>query len=115
MEVLVLPAHAGKTSQLLQWLVDAPEDEHRILVSHSFMESHRVLRLAYDLGLIPEKCETWQFVAVEELRGDGVWSAVKATRPYGRFVLAFDNLDLWLERLFPYQIQLVTITSEEGG
>jgi hypothetical protein len=113
MEVVHLPVQAGKTEQLIQWLIDAPEDEHRILVSHDLMESHRVMRVAYDRGLIPQQCETWQFICVEELKGPDLWSAVKRFRP-GRFVLAFDNLDLWLAKRFPYNIRIVTMTKEES-
>lgn len=118
MEVLVLPVGAGKTEQLIQWLLDSPADEHRILVSHDYREAHRVMRLCYDRGLyMPAegqgRLESWQFMGVEELRSEGALSAVIRHRREARIVLCFDNLDLWLQNQFPHSIQIVTMTG--GG
>jgi hypothetical protein len=54
-DVIVLPRRGGKTEKMIEWLlaaaIEAP-DEHRIVVSHSLAESHRVMRLVYERGLL---------------------------------------------------------------
>lgn len=103
MRVLALPRRRGKTMEVLKWLADAPEGEHRVLVSQDLMESHRVQRLGMKRGL-----ESWQFVALSEVTPTA-WSGVLRGRG-GRVVLGLDNLDLMLPWLLGWPVSLATVT-----
>lgn len=86
----------GKTKFLVNWLLRAPDDEIRILLSHDRHEAHRLLRLAYDRDLIPKRLSTWQFGAWTEAREAGYLSAVRHFNRDKRIVYGVDNLDLIL-------------------
>ncbi len=81
----------GKTTRMLQWLREAPEGEHRVLVCHTEEDAMRVYRDNRD------EFESWQFVGPNDLRDPGAWSGVLMGRG-GRIVLGLDNLDLLLRQ-----------------
>lgn len=111
-KLIALPRRLGKTEQLLNWLRSAPEGEHRILVSHNLMESHRIFRMAVDRGFIDDgTLESWQFVSVSEVV-PGAWSAVLMGRG-GRIVLGIDNADIVLSALLNREIGAMTVTTDE--
>lgn len=111
MDVHVLPRRGGKTERLLEWLQTAPSGEHRVLVSPTIQESHRLMRLAYDRGLIPGQVETWQFVSFGEVtRGTrGLFSGVLLGRG-GHVVLGLDNVDAVLQAMTDWPIEAMTVT-----
>lgn len=87
----------GKTTQMLQWMSEAPEaqsDEIRVCVSPHPREAMRLLRLSREMGL---GLRSWQFVSIDELNAS-LWSSVRGRR---NIVLGFDNLELILSRLIP--------------
>lgn len=87
MKVVALGRQRGKTTQMLQWLREAPKGEHRVIVSPTKEEAMRLLRENPDLA-------SWQFVTIEETRSSyNAWSGVLHGRG-GRIVLGIDNLDL---------------------
>jgi len=100
----------GKTQAPLEWMREAPEGEHRVMVCHSRQSSMAMLRAAREAGL---DLESWQFVCADEVvqsRGGG-WEGV----PYGRggaIVLGIDNADLILPSLFQQRIGYITGTGE---
>lgn len=110
LRVIILPRGGGKTERLLEWLQEPHEGEHRILVSHSREESHRVMRLAFDRGLMRDVLASWQFVSVSEVVGGDAWDAFKAFHP-GTIVLGIDNADLSLHHLLGYPIAALTVTA----
>lgn len=105
MKLIATGRQGGKTEQMLAWLRDAPEGEHRVLVSHSREEAMRLLRDNAD------DLESWQFVTPEEVTPDA-WSGVLLGRG-GRIVLGFDNLDLILPRLVGRTVGAVSMTVED--
>ena len=95
----------GKTTAMLDWMQDAPEGDHRVLVCHTGQEAMRLLRESRERGL---DLESWQFVGYDELK-PGTWSGVLHGRG-GRVVLGVDNLDLILGRLLGWPVERVTAT-----
>lgn len=104
MRFIIRDRQQGKTTDLLAWMREAPEGEHRICVSHARDRAMQLLRENPDL-------ESWQFVTAEDLRGHGAFSGVLRGRG-GRVVLGVDDLDLVLSRLLGWQVGLVTATVE---
>jgi hypothetical protein len=105
MRVVEMPRGAGKTQYLLDWLQKAPDGEHRVLVSHSKEESHRVQRVGMHRGL-----ESWQFVSAHELIERGQpWDALLRARG-GQVVLGIDNLDLFLAAVLRRRVDIATYT-----
>ena len=99
----------GKTTRLLEWLLDAPEGEHRVLVSHDRRTTMKLLREARDRGL---PVESWQFVSFDEIRtGSNAFSGVLHGRG-GHVVLGIDNADIILRGLTAWSIDIVTATGE---
>lgn len=99
----------GRTTRLLRWAQAAPEGEHRVIVSHTYDESRRLLRLSreQDLGL-----ESWQFVSQQEIdRTDrSLWSGVLIGRG-GQMSLGLDNLDMYLDGLIGWRVGAASITA----
>jgi hypothetical protein len=120
-KIIVTGRRGGKTTAMLQWLREAPEGEHRVLVCHSEMEAMRLWREVWhkqtadrpDREMQPGDLESWQFVGPLEMRGEGVWSGVLMGRS-GRVVLGFDNLDLWLQGLTHFEVGAASLTSEDA-
>lgn len=116
MTVIALPRGAGKTEAMLEWLLDSPTTEHRILVSYSLQESHRVMRYALVNQQLP--LETWQFVSLEEVDPrtgvDGLWSGVEyadgSQGLHRDIVLGLDNVELMLSRLLGRPIGAMSVT-----
>ena len=96
---------SGKTDKMLQWLVDAPEDEHRVIVSISEARAMRLLREARMREL---DVESWQFVGVEGITKRS-WSGVLFNRG-GHIVLGLDDLDMMLYQLFGWPVHRVSAT-----
>jgi hypothetical protein len=94
---------SGKTTDLLAWVADAPEGEHRVFVTHSKEEAMRVYRENRD------RFESWQFVGIDEVK-PGAWAGVIIGRG-GRVVLGLDNFDLMLERLVGRPVGKVMINA----
>ena len=125
-DVIVLPRRGGKTEKMIEWLlaaaIEAP-DEHRIVVSHSLAESHRVMRLVYERGFLDasriNNAESWQFVSVGEVmeREEGLWHGVKmrdiAERTRREFTLGVDNADLVLEQLLHHRVGAISVTGSD--
>lgn len=107
LEIVQLDRGEGKTKLLLEWLKDAPEGEHRVLVSHTPEEAMRVYRSTRLDGEV-SPFESWQFVGVQEIR-PGAWAGVLYGRG-GRVVLGIDNIDLVLEKLIGWPVGIVTAT-----
>ncbi len=100
-EIHVTGRQQGKTTKMLEWMRAAPEDEVRVLVSHTRARSMQLLRENPDLY-------SWQFVSSEEmLRGHTTHQAIR-----GRIVLGVDDLDLVLQRLLNFPIGRISMTGE---
>lgn len=98
----------GKTTDLLQWVTEAPEDEIRIFVTFKHEEAMRILRRARDLDL---DVESWQFVSWDEIFGPGVWSGVRYANREKRIVLGIDNLDIILRNMVPWEVGVATLST----
>jgi hypothetical protein len=117
-QVIALPRRGGKTEKMIEWLlaaaIEAP-DEHRIIVSHSLAESHRVQRLMIERAL---PLESWQFVAAGEIYYEhrGLWSGVRLRdeqeKAHREFVLGVDNADLVLEYFLHHRVGIASVTTE---
>lgn len=107
-KVAVLPRQGGKTTKLLQWMRDAPDGEHRVMLCHSSSEAMRLLRHSrdQDMGL-----ESWQFVSSGDIT-DGAWSGVLRGRG-GSIVVGIDNLDMFLQHIVGgWPVGAVTMTGD---
>lgn len=106
-ELIIEPRQGGKTTRMLQWMREAPQDEHRVIVCATQREAMRLLRENPDL-------ESWQFVSLDEVkdRDSGAWSGVLYGRG-GRIVLGLDNLDLMLSDLIKWPVDAVSLTDPE--
>lgn len=106
--MIVTGRGGGKTTQMLQWMREAPQGEHRIIVCPSGQEAMRLLRENPDL-------ESWQFVSLEEVmdRDRAAWSGVLHGRG-GRVVLGLDNLDMMLDRLIYWPVEAFSVTEFES-
>ena len=113
MEIFVAPRQGGKTTTLLQWVVDAPQGTARVLVSPTERESNRLVRESRTSKAFCS-AEEWQFVSWEKFTRSGtlpLW----ATRSFERFEYAIDNLDAIIQQMVlphAHSIGLVTWTSE---
>jgi hypothetical protein len=107
LSIVIGGRQSGKTESLIQWLLDAPEGEHRILVSHTSQEAMRLLRHCGNRGL---PVESWQFVGVNEITRE-TWSAVTHHRG-GQIVLGLDNMELMLSSFLPWPVGKITTTAE---
>lgn len=103
--LVALDRRRGKTERLLDWMAAAPVSEHRVCVSPTLEESHRVQRIGLERGL-----ESWQFCSLSETMDRGSWSGVLAGRG-GRIVLGLDNIDIMLPALLGREVGMVTITT----
>lgn len=98
----------GKTTDLLAWMRDAPEGEHRIYVGASNESAMHVYRSTFVDGV--SDLESWQFVGMREVSRDA-WGGVLRGRG-GVIVLGLDNLDLMLNDLFGWPVGRVTINEQ---
>lgn len=98
---------SGKTEKMLDWLCEASEGEHRVIVSVSNQRAMRLLREARAREL---PVESWQFVGVEEV-SERTWSGVLFGRG-GHIVLGLDDLDQMLYQLVGWTIGRVSATGE---
>lgn len=105
MRIILGGRNTGKTNHMLKWLMDAPEGEHRVCVSHSLQESRRLMRYARIDRQLP--LESWQFVSWQEV-GPGGWSGVLMGHG-GRVVLGFDNLDLIMSRVLGFEVGAISL------
>lgn len=106
MNFMVGGRRVGKTTRLLQWAQEAPEGEHRIVVSMSGQRAMELLRLARQDNL---PLESWQFVGYDEVV-PGTWPAVLRGRG-GKIVLGLDDLDTQMRSLFAgYEVGMITAT-----
>lgn len=108
MRTIEAPRQGGKTTRMLQWAREAPEGEHRVIVSATGQEAMRLLRENPDL-------ESWQFVALDEVRsasGRG-FSGVLLGRG-GYICLGLDNLDLMLSDLFAWPVGAFSLTLHDA-
>lgn len=99
--IIVTGRQGGKTTQMLQWVREAPEGEHRVLVCTHGSEAMRLLRENPDL-------ESWQFVGLNEVKLDA-WSGVLFGRG-GYIVLGLDNIDLMLTGLLGWPVGAMSMT-----
>lgn len=104
MRVMVTGRQGGKTTAMLEWMRGAPEGEHRVCVSASREQAMRLLRDNPDL-------ESWQFVALDDVRRGGAFGGVLRGRG-GHVVLGIDNLDMVLGALIYWPVDAVTVTGE---
>lgn len=105
MKIILGGRQSGKTNRMLKWLMDAPEGEHRVLVSHSLAESHRLMRYARIERNLP--LESWQFVGWHEVTGDA-WSGVLTGRG-GKIVLGLDEASLILRSMLRRDVGAVSM------
>lgn len=108
MKAFIAPRQAGKTEAILNWVREAPEGEHRICVTFSAEESMRLLRADREAGGM---LESWQFVCGTEVT-PSAWSAVRRFRG-GRIVLGYDNVDLLLNRILPFEVGAISLTADD--
>jgi len=104
--IIIGERRSGKTTAMLKWVREAPEDEHRVVVSHTHQEAMRLRRENPDL-------ESWQFVGLSEVlrQGNSVFSGVLVGRG-GRVVLGIDNLDNALSQLIYWPVGALSLTDE---
>jgi hypothetical protein len=109
MKVVALGRQEGKTTKMLQWLREAPEGEHRVLVCVSDREAMRLLRenVGPDSSL-----ESWQFVGPDEVDPDG-WQGVLMGRG-GTVVLGIDNIDLIVSHWLHWPVGAISVTTQQG-
>jgi len=98
---------SGKTDSMLEWLTEAPEGEHRVIVSVS---SARAMRLLSEARARELEVESWQFVGIDEVK-HRTWSGVIAGRG-GHIVLGLDDLDMMLYQLFGWTVGRVSATGD---
>lgn len=108
MRITIDGRQTGRTESILQWMRQAPEGEHRVLVCHSSQEAMRVYRSTFDENNNPTEFESWQFIGANELGSPGMFSGVLRGRG-GRIVLGIDNLDLMLYRIFGQEVGHITL------
>lgn len=97
MKIITAPRRGGKTTQMLEWMRNAPDGEHRVCVSATQQEAMRLLRENPDL-------ETWKFVSLDEVQGHGGRGGGSGVL-YGRggeIRLGLDNADWMLKSMIPY-------------
>lgn len=96
----------GKTKRMLDWAEAAPEGEHRVIVSAT---EHQAMDLLRRSRKEERKLESWQFVGVQELKGNQIFSGVIMGRG-GQIVLGIDNLDLIVGNWFQFRVGRVSAT-----
>jgi len=103
----------GKTAAMFRWMLEAPEGQHRICVSHTNQRAMDLLRRSREYGY---NLESWQFVGLPELMATkGGWEAVLYGRG-GHIVLGIDDLDLCITQFIDrWPIGLITATGEIYG
>jgi len=99
--------HSGKTEAMFKWMLEAPESEHRVCVSHSHERSMRMLRESRERGY---NLESWQFVGCEGITQRS-WSGVLMGRG-GHIVLGLDDVDLQLRLMLGWPVEFVTGTGD---
>ena len=88
----------GKTSELLKWMNEAPEDKTRMMVCVNMAMARSTWQLSKRLGY---KFDHSQFISYEScLRG--------FNRGMVNVELCVDNLDYMLRRIFGYSVEKVT-------
>lgn len=108
MKFFIADRQSGKTEKIIEWMIDAPEGEHRVCVSHSHQRAMRLLRECRERRL---EVESWQFVGIEEI-DKRTWSGVLAGRG-GHIVLGIDDLDMSIRHLLVWPVGFVTATGEQ--
>lgn len=113
-KVIALPKGKGKTEAVIQWMLESPDNEHRIYVGFDLQSQHASFRRAYDKGLIDSgQLNSWQFIALDDLidSDGGLWSGVvmmdEVEGVFRPFVLAFDNVDIAFARLLGRHLRIV--------
>lgn len=91
---------SGKTTRMIQWLLNAPEGERRVIVTHSESEAHRIRKLIKGMDI---EVEQGQVISAgsQDLRGRNP-----------NVVLGIDNLELVLGGLIGHRVSRVTATGE---
>jgi hypothetical protein len=102
MRVIAKPRHEGKTTDLIQWLRDSPDDQSRVIVSANSELSMYLYRQHL------EEFESWQFVGLNEVT-QGAWSGVRLRGK--EIVLALDDVDMLIRNAIKYwPVDVVTMT-----
>lgn len=75
---------SGKTTRMIQWLLNGPAGENRILVTHSPSEAARIREILKEMGIERNDIEVIDFAStVDRLRGKSA-------------VVGIDNLEMLL-------------------
>lgn len=90
---------SGKTTRMIQWLLNGREGERRLLVVHSAQEVERLQRMLKDMGIERDNIEIINVNDLRNLRGKSV-------------IVGVDNLELILSQLIPAPITRVTASGE---
>lgn len=99
MKWIALPRAGGKTHQLIQWLCEEEEGEHRIMIVQDRRTCERLERQYPELR---GRFKTLYDVRSGHLSGNG-----------GTTVLGIDNLDLCLSDLFGWTVGAASYTAPE--
>ena len=105
MRVLDVGRKKGKTTRLLQWVSESEPGTARVFVSRTRNEAMDLLVIARNRGL---DVQSWQFVGWEELKAPRLWMMAKE-----RIVLGIDNLDLIVQDMVRWPIELVTLCGSQ--
>ncbi len=91
---------SGKTTRMIQWLLDGSEYEHRVLVVHSYTEQQRLEHILSEYDI--------------DQSSVSVTTVPNLTKFRGRkdVVLGIDNLELVMGQLLGYSVDRVTATGE---
>lgn len=112
MKVVQLPRGGGKTTALLEWMREAPEDEIRLFVAVTGAEAQRVYRSTLSAHEDqPRWAQPWQFIGFGELAALGAQSG----RGRKQIVLGVDNIEMVLARMFHYPVEVVTASTQPDG
>lgn len=99
----VAARRSGRTTRMLQWMANAPDDTVRVMVGYNHAAAMSALRQARDMEL---DIESWQFIGFEELRN---YNPIPMRMGLARyFEFGFDNLDLTLQAMTHWPVRYVT-------
>lgn len=98
MDIFLSSRQGGKSTRIINWMREAPQDVGRVVVCASAQEAMRMYRSTWNEDGEPTDLESWQFLSWTEA-ASGALEGVRASGRFHYLEFAIDNADLILETL----------------